>query len=320
MKDQLRGLRDPFITPTGAEIMGPPAHPQCRCAQGLVTKPTPEQIDESQEIGGSPIDQTVQDFNLSDDDILALPSSAYRPAIANAPDTATAFMPGGIPTLERQRLHDAIIRKELLGFVGVDEPLVTVLGGGPASGKSTVVKAIGAAPNTKTIDVDHIRTLFPEYGEGISASNAAISAQTHEEATFLTRRLAREAGQSRYNMVFDGTGDGSYENLASKLQSFRDNGAKRLVGTYVTIDTDTAVDRMRKRAQRTGRWVPETYMRETHANISRILPRAISDGLFDQVTVWDNNSATPFKIAEYVGGNLTILDEAAWEAFLAKGI
>jgi hypothetical protein len=38
MDGQLTGLEDPFEVPGGDLVMGPPAHPQCRCAQGIATE------------------------------------------------------------------------------------------------------------------------------------------------------------------------------------------------------------------------------------------------------------------------------------------
>jgi len=38
MHKQRRGLREPFVTPSGATVMTPPAHPACRCSMGLVEK------------------------------------------------------------------------------------------------------------------------------------------------------------------------------------------------------------------------------------------------------------------------------------------
>lgn len=35
---QTRGLNEPFVVSKGAAVQGPPAHPQCRCALGLVRK------------------------------------------------------------------------------------------------------------------------------------------------------------------------------------------------------------------------------------------------------------------------------------------
>lgn len=35
MNGQLRGLSEPFMTASGRAVMGPPAHPSCRCSQGM---------------------------------------------------------------------------------------------------------------------------------------------------------------------------------------------------------------------------------------------------------------------------------------------
>jgi len=35
MEGQLRGLNEPFTLPDGTQVMSPPAHPSCRCAQGI---------------------------------------------------------------------------------------------------------------------------------------------------------------------------------------------------------------------------------------------------------------------------------------------
>ena len=40
MAQQIVGIDQPFITPNGVEVMTPPAHPNCRCATGLVKKGT----------------------------------------------------------------------------------------------------------------------------------------------------------------------------------------------------------------------------------------------------------------------------------------
>jgi len=43
MDGQVRGLAEPFETPDGEEVMGPPAHPMCRCAQGITERQRQEE-------------------------------------------------------------------------------------------------------------------------------------------------------------------------------------------------------------------------------------------------------------------------------------
>jgi hypothetical protein len=120
------------------------------------------------------------------------------------------------------------------------------------------------------------------------------------------------------NVVLDGTGDGGYDTLAAKVQKMKDAG-HRVEAHYVTVDTETAVERALERGRLTGRYIPETYLREVHANVSRILPKAMASGMFDECTLWDTNGKAPVKAASCIGSKLIIHDQKAWDRFIAKG-
>jgi hypothetical protein len=64
--------------------------------------------------------------------------------------------------------------------------------------------------------------------------------------------------------------------------------------------------------------VPHTFIRDTHADVSRTFEAAIERGIFDEFEVFDNNNEFR-KIAEGRGTELIIHDREAWERFLAKG-
>lgn len=253
-------------------------------------------------------------------DILAQPSAAYPPARPDERETTNTFTTaGGRLTPERQRLHDAIVRQHFQGVKPVANPTVYVMGGGPASGKSVMLGKLDTPSNVVTVDPDHIKTLLPEFREGTARGDAHAGTMVHEESSALAKRIVAEAVRDRYQIVVDGTGDNSYENLTRKVESYRAGGAQ-IVANYVTVDTETAVARAYSRGVRTGRFVPETFLREVHRNISDIIPRAIEDGLYDELTIWDNNGAAgaATQIARYRDGQLTVLDENLWQRFLAK--
>lgn len=292
MAGQLRGLNEPFTSALGP-VMAPPAHPQCRCAMGL------SDTGENQRVTNQP-------------------SSRYPPANPTAKDTLSRFTRHGELTRERRQLHDAIIREQLRKATPVERPEATVFGGGPASGKSTVAGKIHGKANSLTIDADVLRALLPEYNELLAAGDASAAAVTHEEASLLSKELSKQAVLRNYNVTLDGTGDSSYESLAKKVANFRANGATKVEGLYVTVDTDEAIRRMIARAEQTGRYVPETYVREVHASISEVLPRAMRDGLFDDVVLYDTNGAEPIKVATAHHGEITVYDQDAWQRFLAK--
>lgn len=252
-----------------------------------------------------------------DKDVLGRTAASFTAVNPTAFDTLGRFqLPDGSFTPERQALHDAIVRRHFQNATPVGDPVVTVLGGGPASGKSTAIGQLSLPKNLVHIDTDEIRAMLPEYREGLGVIKE-IAAITHEESDVINKRIARLAIEGRYNVLMDGTGNGSLENLTKKVNGYRAGGG-RVVGGYVTVDTDEAMTRMVKRGDRTGRYVPEEYLRGVHRGISEILPTAMERGLFDEVSLWDNNGATPILVATARGKAITIYDRAAWDRFLKK--
>lgn len=225
-------------------------------------------------------------------------------------------------TPERQALHEAIIRKHFAEVQPSDTPTVLVLGGGPASGKTTVLTQ-DPFTNSVGVSADDIKGMLPEYRKGVAAGDREAAARVHEESSYLSKQVAARAVRDKFNVLIDGVGDNSYERLKAQVEGYRQKG-HRVVARYVTVDTETAVQRMLSRARRTGRYVPESYLREVHAKVSRILPRAMGDGLFDNVKVYDNVGRRPVLIASARrrgrGGQVRVHDADRWDQFVAKGL
>jgi len=223
-------------------------------------------------------------------------------------------------TPERLALHDKIRQKVFKDKTPVDHPTAYLIGGGPASGKSTMVQSGGFAfpENTVVIDPDAFKTELPEFQEGVKNKDPNAAEVVHEETSLLSKQLAREAGEGGYNVLLDGTGDGNIVGLEKKVSSMR-AGGQRVVGIYATAPVEGAIARSLARAQRTGRYVPESVIRETHKGVSRVLPEAIRRGLFDEFTVWDTRVSPAVKIASGAKDKLTIHHAAWWKEFLAKG-
>jgi predicted ABC-type ATPase len=228
-------------------------------------------------------------------------------------------------TAERDAMHKQMIGALLANGVPVEHPTVTMLGGGPAAGKSTIVSSgfLNVPSGTVLIDPDAIKTQIPEYkfmrDEGGKASQYA-SSYVHEEGSYVSKEAMREALADRFNLLYDTTGDNSYSNLASKVESWRANGADRIDAVYATCDTDEAWRRAQDRYDSGGRYVPETYLRDTHSSVTRVVEQGINDRLWDNFSLYDTNVGTPKLVASYADkGDLTIHDPTAWDAFVAKG-
>ena len=243
-----------------------------------------------------------------------------RPSISEqsaAKDTLEKYQnPDGTFTPERTALHQSVINDILAGHQPQEHPVATFFGGGPASGKSTALEA--TAPDAAVIDPDAIKARLPEYQQMLDAKDPQAAQYVHEESSLLAKRAMAEAQKRRINYVLDGTGDSSVDKLAAKV-----NGARRAGymtdGKYVTVDTNTAVQRAMDRAKATGRMVPESVIRETHKAVSDTYPKAMKMGLFDRTELWDTSAAHPALVASREpGGQFTVHDPQAWQRFTAK--
>lgn len=215
-------------------------------------------------------------------------------------------------TTERAQLHASIVEHFLSGATPVASPVYNVMGGGPASGKSTMERHTPAlASNAALVNPDEAKARLPEYAGGTGA------AFTHEESSYVAKLAVSEAFARRVNVTLDGTGDSDAAKLRSKMQAARDAGYG-VNGYYVTIPTDEAVHRAELRGQRSGRFVNETVIRETHAAISRVLPEVAND--FDELHLYDNSGPQlTHVLAKRHGHKPEILNPAMYQAFLAKG-
>jgi len=245
------------------------------------------------------------------------PASAFKKINPGGKDTLEQFSDGkGNFTKERAALHEEINAQYMKGTSRVDNPTAVILGGGPGTGKSTLVamEKIGVE-NTVHVNTDDIRAGLPELKEGKPA------AFTHEEASHAGKRLQKQATDGGRNLLLDGTGDSSLEKLGGKVAVMRASGHK-IVAEYVTTSVEIAQARADARAQRTGRIVPPTVLRETHAAVSRVFPEAVRQGLFDTARLWDASGpkgSKPDLVMSSVGKVVTIHNQAMWDRFLAKG-
>lgn len=222
-------------------------------------------------------------------------------------------------------VHDPIV-KELTGKARpVRQPTAYMMGGGPASGKSTVIDRgfVKVPENIVAIDPDGIKAMLPEYQRMVALGDARAAGFVHEESSYLSKRVLREAAQDRKNVLLDGTGDSGIDKLAAKVREMR-LGGQRVVAQYVSLDTELAVRNATARAIKTGRAVDENVIRNTHRAVTEVFPEAVERGLFDEVTLWDTNiNGQPRKVLEAVkdangAQQVTIHSRQLWSDFLGK--
>jgi predicted ABC-type ATPase len=224
-------------------------------------------------------------------------------------------------TEERKQLHTKIVESFFEGVTPVEKPAFHMMGGGPASGKSSVLKAglIELPENQLTVDADEIKSKLPEYREMLEVKDKAAAGFAHEESSYLAKEIMARSLKEGLNTNLDGTGDGGYDGLKKKIRDARAAGMP-VTANYMTIETETSWAISKKRFEATGRFVPEKILRNTHKKVSQILPQAMEDDLFDDVSLWDNNvkDEPVLVMRKKQGQPPEILDKAMWERFLAK--
>ena len=284
-------------------------HPACLCYVIPVT-PTREEFLLSQGAGPRP---GMGDVKIDEGTVADMANGSGAKHLVRTPSGGYRFTP------ERQRVHDQIVEESLAGRTRVDHPQFNVLGGGPGSGKTTLIKS-GKVPllnekNSVLVNADETRAKLPEYGPMIKAGDKTAAAFTHEEASYLAKRTQAASFERGYNVLLDGTGDSAASKMQGKIKAARDAGYS-VNGIYVSIPTDEAVRRAEARGARSGRFVPETYLRNTHAAVSSTY-REVYQG-FDTSSVWDMQSRDPKLLGTWDGERLKISNRAGWDSFMAK--
>lgn len=237
-------------------------------------------------------------------------------------DTERRYKVNGEWTPERQALHQKILDDIFADKKPSESPVVRMMGGGPAAGKGTI-RGEMLTPNMVLIDADEIRKQLPEYGEMLAGDKSVqklAAVATYEESSHIVSLALKRGSEGKHDMLYDGTGDGKYEKLVSKLDGFKAGGAK-IEAVYTTRDISSALEGARKRAERTGRWVPDSVIVETHKSVSRVFPRVTKSGKLDSWRLFDNNvplGEQPRLIAEGLGKRRVLYDRAAYAAFLRK--
>jgi len=166
----------------------------------------------------------------------------------------------------RKSVHDRIINAF---FDGVTPPAkgtkktAIVLMGGPASGKTSIVKRMTGDKFSDFVNVnpDDVKEMLPEYrqalefeyeGKKSSARDAAF--MVHEESSDIAGEVYNRAIDEGMNIVLDGTGKSADKHIA-KVEQLRKQGYHVQL-LMPDVDMEEAVRRSSERAEKTGRFVP----------------------------------------------------------------
>jgi|GEM_PF-3423504 len=164
--------------------------------------------------------------------------------------------------------------------------------GAAGSGKGTVRDLIIESNSDKKyliIDPDLIKDSMPEYL--IAQANGQSNAATllHKKSVEKANKLYKKTLNQDVNVIYDSTGSRKWD-YKENMDAAKNKGMSvELI--YVKADVETCKLRVNDRAQKTGRFVPNTTVEDTHfyaqEHFNKLSKRA------DGVKIYDNNGAKP---------------------------
>lgn len=241
------------------------------------------------------------------DKLLGMPDTTYEKYFVNDK-----------PTSKRKILHDKIIEEIVSKTKSVPInkiPVAIMTMGGPASGKSSMVKSAGVDSEKFVVaDADAVKEKIPEYNKSIIANARNAAFMAHKESSYIVNKIRNVAIDDNKNIIIDGTGSVLHSYL-DNLKKLKEKGyAVKLLA--VDIDVEIAVKRAMERAEKRGRFVPENVIREKYATIPKNI--MIMSKLLDDFSVYDNNGISPKIVWSKKEGSETIHNKEWYAKFLKK--
>lgn len=170
----------------------------------------------------------------------------------------------------RSQMHDQVIDGMVEGKVPPTDraPEAYVLGGGTASGKTTMSRSIlGDDPNTLRVDPDEMKTKIPEYEQLKKDDPQNAAFRVHDESSYLTKSLMAEAIARGLDLTYDATTSG--KGSIAMVKTLMDQGYKVHI-MFADVPLDVARQRADLRAREStdpmnkGRFVPDSVISESH--------------------------------------------------------
>jgi predicted ABC-type ATPase len=183
------------------------------------------------------------------------------------PQTKTFHLDkNGDYTAERKKLHEEIIKDFKDDVICIDKgkPIAVLMGGSPASGKSTFLKKYRPyllSDNLFKVDADEIRARLPEY-KGWNAT------QTHEETGDIVKTLISDKNigiPCKFDFIYDGTMT-SVKKYLALIDLLKSEGYEVFVVFISNIPQADVKKRALERYQKSGRFVPMMVVDDFYKN------------------------------------------------------
>jgi hypothetical protein len=152
----------------------------------------------------------------------------------------------------------------------------------------------------------------------LNAGDGRAAEFVHEESKHIFENAVRGLVEMDSDFVYDTTGNGSYSKMAAKIADLKRKGHV-VKARYMTISIEEALNRAKKREEEEGRVVPKSQLIHNHQEVSTNVVRALADGLFDDLELYDNESSNgPILIMRSQNGDIEILNPVLFKQFMDK--
>lgn len=242
--------------------------------------------------------------------------------LKNRKETLSYYFEDGNFPEERLSLHKQIIRQILDKKDYSKSNQVFMLGGAPANGKSSFLESLFCPyPATALkIDPDEIKEKLPEYTFMLNNKEPLAAAIVHEESSLISKKLKSAAMAKGIDLILDGVADDTIQKRKEVFDELKEHNYYVRVD-YVSLDSTLSLQIARKRAEETGREVPESYVKTMNRAIAQLVPEIIENEYFDEFYLWDTNDhLKPVLILKQENGKLQLENPQLLGSFIKKGL
>jgi predicted ABC-type ATPase/2'-5' RNA ligase len=226
---------------------------------------------------------------------------------------------GWVPS--RAEFHEKIINSDLTGKVPIsDPPVATILGGGTASGKSSLFREMSKNPNVVHIDSDNVIKQLPEWEKLRMVDPQNAAPRLYDEAKVVSKDLLGRSVARNLDLIYNGVG--SKPTTLAMVKNLNGEGYKVNVA-YVDIPVDTAIERMFSRAANPkdedyGRLVPLELVRSSNQGAAENFMRLKDMNEVSGATLYSNINRPRTLVYTKENGKETIHDQKLWDEFVKK--
>lgn len=224
-------------------------------------------------------------------------------------------------TDERLSIHQDIIKNLTEGLSPAhNQPLAIFLGGGSASGKSSISKLLIQSfkednESVMIIDSDEIKARLPEYAQLQQQDPKKTASILHDESSDISEKLYAKCLDDKVNLIFDGTMKNTekYTRFIDQAKSL----GYQVSGVVVDVSLEEAYRRAERRFETKGRLVPAEIIKQSHELVP-VTFYEIKDKL-DSFYLYDTSERHPEQFYVKDKEQIRIKNEERLNQFYEKG-